>query len=353
MHSCPQPAASRGTGLVELMVGVVIALLAIVSAYRVLIASETTRRVAQSDADAQQTAQFALSRLAFDSANAGAGIVPAAALLDACPVTADVAAMTRPLSILVTDGGAPDAPDSVVVRYAVAGAVALPAYLASPAPSGAPFALRTTSGIAPGDHLIATDRRGACAHTTVTATSSPAPGLLDVGHDIVAIDLPAGAAVVNLGPSPRVVATRFDVVGAVLRTTDVAGGDAPNPLASNIVNLKLQYGLDTDGDGVLDTWTPAVAGAVGDWSAAAVARAGAATLGRIKALRVGIVVRGEYAERNGAQPYDWVLFDCDAADKRLCPGRLAGTIPARTAAGHRYRSYETVIPLRNVLWNRA
>ena len=353
MRPCPQPVASRGTGLVELMVGIVIALSAIVGAYRVLIASETTRRVAQSDAEAQQAAQFALARLAFDAANAGAGIVSAAALLDACPVTADVAAMTRPVSVLVTDGGAPDAPDSLVVRYAIGGAIAFPVYLAAPAPSGASFLLRTTSGIAPGDHLIATDRRGACVHTTATATSGPAPGLLDVVHDIVAIDLPAGAAVVNLGPSPRVVATRFDVVGAVLRTTDVAGGDAPNPLASNIVNLKLQYGLDTDGDGVLDTWTPAVAGAVGDWSTAAVARAGAATLGRIKALRVGIVVRGEYAERTAAQPYDWVLFDCDAADKRLCPGRLAGTIPARTTAGHRYRTYETVIPLRNLFWNRA
>jgi hypothetical protein len=82
-------------------------------------------------------------------------------------------------------------------------------------------------------------------------------------------------------------------------------------------------------------------------------RAGAATLARIKALRVGIVVRGDYAERNAAQSFDWVLFDCDAADKGLCPGRLAGTIPARTAGGHHHRTYETVIPLRNLLWNRA
>jgi len=349
----PKNIPSRGVGLVELMVGVVIALAAIVGAYRVLIASEVTRRVAQSDADAQQTAQFALARLAFDVANAGAGLVTASALLEACPVTADMAAITRPVFVLITDGGAPDAPDSVVVRYAIAGGTAFPAYLASPAPSGAPFALRTTSGVAPGDHLIATDRRGACVHTTATTASTPAPGVLEVAHDIVAIDLPAGAAVVNLGPSPRVVATRFDIVGGVLRTTDLARGDAPNPLASNIVNLKLQYGLDTDGDGVLDTWSPAVAGPVGDWSPAAMLRAGAAALARIKALRVGIVVRGDYAERNAAQSFDWVLFDCDAADKGLCPGRLAGTIPARTAGGHRYRTYETVIPLRNLLWNRA
>ena len=74
-------ARPAGFGLVEAMVGVVIALLTVLAVHRVVIASEATRRNAQSDAEAQQVAQFALARLSFDLANAGAGIVTAARAL--------------------------------------------------------------------------------------------------------------------------------------------------------------------------------------------------------------------------------------------------------------------------------
>ena len=55
-----------GFGLIEVMVGMVIALLTMLAVHRVVIASETMRRNAQSDAEAQQAAQFALARLSFD-----------------------------------------------------------------------------------------------------------------------------------------------------------------------------------------------------------------------------------------------------------------------------------------------
>ncbi|MEO7500468.1 MAG: hypothetical protein ABIX11_12855, partial [Casimicrobiaceae bacterium] len=113
-----------------------VALFIVLAIHRVVIASEATRRNAQSDADAQQVAQFALSRLAFDLANAGAGIVTAARMLDGCPVTADFSAMTRPIAVVISDGGSADAPDSVVVRYAVSMSGVLPARFATAAPSG-------------------------------------------------------------------------------------------------------------------------------------------------------------------------------------------------------------------------
>ena len=164
---------TAGFGLVEVMVGVVIALVTMLAVHRVVIASETTRRNAQSDAEAQQVAQFALARLSFDVANAGAGIVTAARALAACPVTGDFTAMTRPIAVVFTSGGAPDVPDSVVLRYAVGNATVLPERFAAAAPSGAAFALRTAMGFAAGDQIIVSDRRGACARTTVTATRGP------------------------------------------------------------------------------------------------------------------------------------------------------------------------------------
>ena len=152
----------------------------------------------------------------------------------------------------------------------------------------------------------------------------------------------------------RTVATRYDVAAGTLRTTDLQGGDAPNPLVSNVINFKVQYGLDTNGDGALDTWAEATAvSGAGDWSTNAVLRATAESLARIKALRVGIIVRGEHFDRAATRAFDWVMFDCEAVDKSTCPGRLAGSIPASARGGWHYRVYETVMPSRNLLWNRC
>ena len=54
-----------------------------------------------------------------------------------------------------------------------------------------------------------------------------APGQLEIAHTPVAIDLPDTSALLNLGPDEHVQTLRFDMAGNVLRTTDLAGGDAP------------------------------------------------------------------------------------------------------------------------------
>jgi type IV pilus assembly protein PilW len=138
---------------------------------------------------------------------------------------------------------------------------------------------------------------------------------------------------------------RYDVANGTLRSLDLTTpGATPNPLASDVLNLKLQYGVDTDGDGFLDRW---VSAAAAPWDPTSVLAASAATLARIKAVRLGLVVRSPAFERDVRAPYDWVLFDCAGADAASCPGRLAGTLPPHW----RYRTYETVIPLRNAIWN--
>ena len=54
------------------------------------------------------------------------------------------------------------------------------------------------------------------------------PGHLEIAHTTVGIDLPDTSALLNLGPDEHVQTLRFDMAGNVLRTTDLAGGDAPN-----------------------------------------------------------------------------------------------------------------------------
>jgi Type IV Pilus-assembly protein W len=116
----------------------------------------------------------------------------------------------------------------------------------------------------------------------------------------------------------------------------------------NVVNLKFQYGVDVDGDGTLDTWVPARdASGAGNWTASTLLTAPIDTLRRVKAIRVGLIVRSEFQDRTVRDGFRWALFDCAATDKTTCPGRLAGFIPAPAAGGWRYRVYETVVPLRN------
>jgi hypothetical protein len=136
--------------------------------------------------------------------------------------------------------------------------------------------------------------------------------------------------------SPRApVATRYDVAAGTLRTTDLQGGDAPNPLVSNVVNFKVQYGLDTNGDGALDTWAEATAASgAGDWSSNAVLRATAESLARIKALRVGIIVRGEHFDRAATRPSTGSCSTAKLSTRAPVPGRLpAPSRRARAAAG--------------------
>jgi type IV pilus assembly protein PilW len=90
------------------------------------------------------------------------------------------------------------------------------------------------------------------------------------------------------------------------------------------------------------------AGEVG-WDRATL-MSGAATkieqLSSIKAVRIGVVTRSEQFDRE-AVAFAHALFNCQA-NNNTCDGRIDITAPAQW----RYRVYETIIPLRNVIWNK-
>jgi len=340
---------ARGITLVDVVVALVIALFTIVVVAQSFVVIQTIRSSVSAAADAHGTAVFALQTLAIAAENAGAGIAQASSAFDSCPVGADIATTLRPVSLLITDGGRADRPDTLAVRQSFS-SQAQPARFVAAAVAGNSFQVEAVDGFAVGERVVATSRTGQCAVADVTAVTPVGVGVLEIVHSAVAVDLPATSLVVNLGTAGRGSTTRYDVVAGTLRSTDVGNGDAPNPLVSNVVNLKFQYGIDSDGDGLLDTWV--AADAAGGWSAANVLAAPRTTLDRIKALRIGIIARTEYPDRTQTRGFHWVLFDCERDDKTTCPGRLEGTITAATAGGYRYRALETVVPLRNVLWGR-
>jgi type IV pilus assembly protein PilW len=342
-------AAETGLTLVDVLTGITIGLIAIVIAHQAFAAIGELCRSASARADAEQTGSIATSILATATGSAGAGISAAARWLDACPPSSDLAATQRPIAAMVIDGGAINGPDGLVVRQVYQSRLAAPAAFTAAAPAGANFRVQSPDGFADGDRIVAISRTGICATAEVTSVSAAAAGTVEIAHTPVDVDLPITSLLLNLGPSSRASTMRFDVVSGVLRSTDVVNGDAPVPLVSNVVNLKLQYGVDRDGDGVLDDWIGATVAEGLD--AASLLLAPRAVLARIVALRIGVIARSEAFDPRATGPFHWVLFDCELPDRSACPGRLEGAIAGSAAGGFRYASHEVVVPLRNTLWN--
>jgi type IV pilus assembly protein PilW len=341
----------RAASLVDALVGLAVAMLALIVVYQAFVAIDAVRRNAAMAADAHGSAAFALYTLAAQITGAGAGWASAARWLDTCPASADAATTLRPVAVLITEGADASRPDSLVVRQTFARRLALPAAVASAAPPGTHVRAQSPDGFTSGDRIVAITRTGSCATTDVSAVAAPAAGVTDITHAGLAIDLPVTTVLLNLGAAARASTLRFDVVSEALRSQDLANGDAPVPLASNVVNAKFQYGIDSDGDGALDTW--ARADAAGAWSPAALLAAPHAILARIKAIRVGLIVRSDRVDRTLQRDFHWVLFDCEQDDKTACPGRLEGTLPRSANGSYRYRVLETIVPLQNVVWNRG
>jgi type IV pilus assembly protein PilW len=340
----------RGFSLIEIMVGLVIGMISVLVIYQVFAAAEGIKRNTTSIGDAQQNGLLSSFILNIELANASNGIADAMVQLGTCPATGDPKTSLRPIPLLIIDGLGATNPDAFVVNYSVAQRRTTPATAST---QGANYIVQSPNGFAANDLVVAIDGNGNCATSQVAGAPTQVACLAPDDAGCVQITpslapLAATAYLLNLGPTGSAVTQRmrYDVTGVpngTLESTVLwdANGQpatlAANPIASNVVNMKLLYGIDNGAGGV--TWTPAT----GAWSKDNVLQANTTTLGQIKAVRMGIVVRGEQWDKSlGDQT--WTLF----ADTPAV--MLTGTIAA-ASGNYRMRTYETIIPLRNSLWN--
>jgi type IV pilus assembly protein PilW len=138
--------------------------------------------------------------------------------------------------------------------------------------------------------------------------------------------------------------------GNLDRTSVVNGVSTTTPSVVGVVNLQAQYGVSaTANSNQVTQWVDA-SGAT--WAAPTVANRN-----RIKAIRIAVVARNAKIEP------DIVTTACSstiaAAPTGLCAwtGSVASPAPAvdlspgdANWARYRYRVFETIIPLRNVIW---
>ena len=334
----------RGFSLIEIMVGIVIGMIAVLVIYQVFAAAEGIKRNTTSVGDALQNGLLSSFILGIELANASNGVSYATRELSTCVATTSAATSFRPIPVLITDGGAAATPDSFVVNYSMSQRLVATAPFTAPAAAGADYAVQSPLGFKANDVILAISMSGDCAPSRVTSVAGPdVNGVVTITHTGAAVGFGNDAQLMNLGPKNSGQRVAYDIASGTLRSTALwndtgapQGTPVPNAVASNIVNMKLLYGIDNLAGGV--NWVPAT----GQWSAANVLAANISQLGRIRAVRIGFVVQGEQFDKakyddDVLNPPTWSLFD--------------GTYTGPLTKGFRYRTYEMTIPLRNPIWN--
>lgn len=137
-----------------------------------------------------------------------------------------------------------------------------------------------------------------------------------------------GAKVLNLG---QLVDHSFYVEGGTLRMDErdpTDGSVTSYELIPGAVGLRARYGRDTNGDGVLDVF---------DKDSAALIAAGGNTL---FALQFGLIVRSGNREKAQVSPASIVYWPGESLDL------------GAEDRHYRYRVFQTVVPLKNIIWNK-
>lgn len=370
----PQP---RGFSLVEIMVGMVVGLVVAIIIYQVVSGNEALKRTTTAGADVQQNGMFSLATIERDVRAAGWGmpsadVMPCAryfTYFDDGTASGAVPEFSGAPVRIVDGGSGPGASDSVVVLWgssvrANVGNALLQSVTA--VPNGEPAKLYPASAVGLsgiGGFVWLTDDKNDCALVRLTASVlNPAqPDTVILSHDPVA----GTAAQPNYNPSDAAMGTQgwpavfdthpriYDVGALTQRTYSVSNGSlmakdyfsngALVQVASHVVGVKARYGISDVGGQAVTQWVSATMGAAGNW-----ALPGPTDAKRIKAIRLAVVVRSPLRERRdpatgtcnitSTPPVSWP--DGPAIDLSNDPDWRC----------YRYRSFETVVPLRNVLW---
>ncbi|TLY48848.1 MAG: hypothetical protein E6K53_15445 [Gammaproteobacteria bacterium] len=213
-----------------------------------------------------------------------------------------------------------------------------------------------TTGIYANDYLLASDSgtSGGCTLTraasvdsanhsiTLTAADGPSTGLTKAfsGQGYL-FDLGAAPAFTLFGVDSSNTLVSYDLLQRSSSNT--------MPVAEGIVQIKALYGVDTDGDGVIDTWTLPT----GDWALDKLttnAAAASAAYGKIKAVRVAVVAQSLLPERTPPTGASGPGIDpgYQGAKSLTLFGDLDVSLQVAVATKEqfRYKVYDTTVPVR-------
>jgi type IV pilus assembly protein PilW len=235
-------------------------------------------------------------------------------------------------------------------------------------PTSSSLAFDNTLGFHAKDLLLMADNKvsGNCLLTQVASDFSSDSGkatevslggsfhAAKIGDTAIASSFRADGAMVLPMGTPGAQAPQFQLVGVGDHNTlfsydllQTAGDDAAlQARADGVFELHALYGVDTNGDGTVDEWASAKSDDYSVDALMAGTPAAKKRLLRIKALRVGLILRTTLPEKTAEEtstPGTLELFT-DLDEKLQVQRKLEGD-----ELRYRYRVMEATLPLRNNL----
>jgi type IV pilus assembly protein PilW len=344
----------HGFSLVEIMVGMVIGLLSTLAVMQVFASWEGQKRTTSAGSDAQSNGAIALYNVERDLRMAGYGMGVSDALN--CTVNQSYNGTASALSLVPVkiDQGAGNLPDTITILYSSKDSFSLPARVTVDHPPQATnFFINSTVGLAVGDLLVAWESGKDCTLIEITGIPS---GNIQIHHQSTSPWNPPGGQNIfpaggykigtklfNFGNLPvRIYSVNSTSPngGLQLNTTIHAAtglASSTDILASDIINLQAEYGMDdgtggTANDGIVDTWTTAAP----------------ANLKQLLAVRLAIAARSTVREKTAVTPNNgsWSGGTIDLSIN------ADGTANADWQF-YRYKIFDTIVPLRNMIWNAS
>lgn len=358
----PTHSNARGFSLIELMVAMAIGLFGILVMMQVYMSSEANKRNTTSGGDAMNEGVMAIYALQRDVRMGGFGFsdhkllgcnirLRAGVTLNAmAPVTINHASIpagdANTDTLLMVYATTSNSPQGDKINSAANGVQTPSAFSVNDwvieAPATRPDPVVSTD---PAFGAYINVISAACAPTLVldrVATVVAAPSTLTLASNAA---LGIGSTLFNIGPrAPKIVA--YAIRGGNLTLCDYtvndcsAAASAGNsavwvPIASNIVSLRAEYGRDTSAVGSMlgavnlyDQTTPTTT----------------CTWARISAVRMALVARSAQVA-TGATSVAPIWYG--SANN---PINLTGNLAWQN---YRYKTFQTVIPIRNVAWQGA
>jgi type IV pilus assembly protein PilW len=365
----------RGVSLVETMVGLTLGLMVTLVVTQVWGAFEGQKQRTISNSSAQVNGLLALTELEQDIRSAGAGLANGAASsclntftyyeaggASVSPIPAYAGELPLiPLKVVDSASGS----DTITVKRSsdLLGGIRASITQAMPS-SSSELNLSSVTGFADQDTVLAMDP--ATGNCTVMLVTQVQPGPMKLQHNPGATTTynPTNSFQNSNGWPAYTSGATVEKIGQLIShtyTVNTAGQlavtDSTNPLTSttsvigvDVVRLKAQYGIANAGSDDVSAWVRA--SAASGWGTL-----DAAKVKRIKAVRLAIVARS--AKREGTD----VTFPCkDGAGSVVNPDGpclWADSEPVVDLSSnpewkrYRYRIYQTIIPLRNVIWAGA
>jgi type IV pilus assembly protein PilW len=362
MHKTPAiRKTQRGVSLVELLVAAAIGIIASLAIFQVFAVFEGQKRTTTSGGEAQTSGTLALFTIERELRQAGYGINNLTFL--GCKIQGrDSLTGTNftleMVPVKITQGAA-GAPDTITVMYGNGDLLPNPASINQSMPSASSdYKVSNPYGFQEGDIVIAAEAGKDCTlaqvsnlpgmpnptgeviHNPGTYTDPTTGVQKDIRYNPSALP-PGGIAyttsakLFNIGvlPSNNI----YSVLNGQLMQQRMLFGDVPpggTPLYDNVVQLQAQYGKDTNNNGVVDVFDEITPANTAEWA-------------QVLAVRVAVVARSALYEKEEVTLAPLKLWE-DSATAPTTTGPV--WTPTADDRHYRYKVFQTVVPLRNLIW---